>query len=518
MPYPFSNLTTTSTFTQWYTLTNEMSTFLNDQVVANGVTAAGTFVLGPNATLAVCNTTFVNTSLFRALSNVALGNTSTGYVQILGDLFSVAANVALLNPISSVFVNTALTVNATSNFVGNAAFANVTVGGTLVGVNARLNGNLTTNNGTVITRGFQFTTNGASVNSALASAGYADYTVSGLESAILWNATPGQNTVISGIDAHTTVSSSTDGSRILFLQNLSTSYKITLSAANTSSTATHRFETVGNLSVDVEPRQTVLLIYSKDAQRWRVVGGQTTGGNTSFSALTTGVLSVSGNAAFSANLAADPLYVNAATGRVGIGTATPTAKFHSVGPNVLDDITTADTLRSDTLVVTAGANIASANVRFASNGIATFDNIINVTSVAVSTIANLATGTLTSNGTITGVTLTGVNGTFSGTVSAPTGTFNTLGTVNGAIATISGNVTTGNVVPQADVTYALGSASRRWITPFFSLANGAGDGTMLQSLVTGTTGEVKSIEGYTGTQLVATKTWTFKAGLLVSVV
>lgn len=521
MPYPFSNLTPTSTFTQWYTQTNEISTFLNEQIVANGQVAYGDFEIGANASLLVANNLFANSSLLEGLGNISLGNSSTGWVTVLGDLFSVTSNTVLLNPISSVFVNTALTVNATSNFVGNAVFANVAINGTLVGNNARFDaGTITANNGTLVARNLSFTTNGATVNSTLAAAGYSDHTVSGLENATLWNATPSQNTVLSGIDAHAAVSTSTDGFRILFLQNLSTSYKITLSPANTASTAIHRFETVENLPVDVLPRQTVLLIYAKDTTRWRVVGGtQTTGGVLSLGNTTiSGTVSVSGNTTLSANVAADPFFVNQATGRVGVGTASPSTKFHSTGPNTLEDITTADQLRSSTLVVTGGANVASANIQFHSNGVAVFSNILNVNAAGQSFIQNLRVGQLLSDAAITGGALSATTGTFSGAVSAPVGTFTTLGAISGTTGTFSGAVSVGGtLLPASDATLSLGSAAKRWNTPHFNLTNGAADGTMTAALMTGASGEVKYVVGYTGSQIIGANTFTWKAGILTGI-
>jgi hypothetical protein len=523
MPYPFSNLTPTSTFTQWYTQTNEISTFLNEQIVANGQVAYGDFEIGANASLNLCNSSFANSTVVQFFANTELGNSGTSYVAVLGTLFSVSSNVALLNPISSVFVNTALTVNATSNFTGNAVFANVTVGGTLIGSNARFDsGTITANNGSLVARELSFTTNGATVNSSLASASYSDYTVTGLQNATLWNATPGQNTVISGIDAHSAVSSSIDGFRILYLQNLSTSYKITLSPANSSSTAIHRFETIDNLPVDVLPRQTVLLLYAKDTTRWRVVGGsQTTGGASSFGNTTVaGTLAVNGNGVFSANLTVDPLYVNQVAGRVGIGTISPTVKFHSVGPNVLEDITTANDLRSTKLLVTSNAVFTAAE--FYANGVAGFNNIIVVNNPGQSYIQTLRTGSFLSDGAIVGGAISGISGTFSGTVVGAVGSFGTLGAVVGTTGVFSGAVQVGGALtPASDATLSLGTGAKRWNTPFFSLADGSADGTMTLALLTGASGEVKYQAGFTGSKNIQTddglKTFTWKAGILVSV-
>lgn len=423
----FSNLTPTSTFAQWYTQTNEISTFLDTQIVANSQWAYGAFKIGANSSLNISNSVFANDSLFKVLCNTEVGNSSTGYVQFLGDAFTVASNTVLLNPITSVFVNSAITVNGVSSFLGLATIANAFISN-LATVAIRSDGPITANNGTLVARQLSFTTNGATTNSTLSAAGYADHTFTGLENATIWNALPTQDTVLSGIDAHTAVTSSVDGARILFLQNLSTTYKITLSCANASSTAAHRLESIRNLSVVVEPRSSVLLVYAKDTLRWRVIGGShpigglLAAGNTTI----TGTLAVSGNATFSSNVAADPFYVNTVTGRVGIGTASPSSKFHSIGPNLLEDITTTDQL-----------------------------------------------------------------------------------------------VVTNRLTPLTDATQTFGAAFRRWSTPFFSVADGSADGTMLQAVVTGTTGELKYLTGYTGTKVITTsagaQTFTWKAGILMSV-
>lgn len=522
MPYPFANLTSSSTFVQWYEQTNEISTFLNEQIVANGQWAYGAFKIGANSSLNVANATFVNSSLLQVLSNTEIGNSSTGYVQFLGDLFSVAANVCLLNPITEVFVNSAITVNGTAAFTGaltvisNAAIIN------LATTAIRSDGNITANNGTLFARQLSFTTNGATVNSTLAAAGYQDHTFAGLEDATIWNATPSTNTVISGLDCHTAVTGSVDGARILVLQNLSTTKKITLSSANTTSTAQHRFESVDNLDIDVLPRQSVLLVYAKDTQRWRIVGGTSaTGGTLSTGNTTiTGWLTVAGNTTLSANLAAAPLYVNQVTARVGVGTASPSAKFHSVGPNLLEDITTMSQAIATSLSVSGNSNFA--NIAFFANGAAQFDNIVTVNGTGTSYIKKLQTDQLTSTGAIIGVGISGVTGTFSGAVAGASGTFGpiigTTGTFSGALQTAT------HFLPAGDATQKLGDATHRWTYPFFLCQNGAADAGMTSAITTGASGEFKYVTGYTGSKYVQGVApdgggwlYTWKAGILVSV-
>ena len=509
MAYPFVNLTSSSTFTQWFTQTNELTTFLNSQVVANGQVAYGDFRLGANATLNVCNTIFANSTLLSILEDLNVGNTST-IATFLGESFVIAANNILLNPITGVFVNSAITVNAVASFLANVAVANLTLSGTLVGVAARFNGNITSNNGTLIARSLSFTTNGATVNSTLSAAGYADYATAGIEDAGVWFATPTTNTVVSGLDAHAAVTSSVNGARTLLLQNNSSTKKITLSCANTSSTAAHRFEGISGLDVDVLPLQTVLLIYAKDTTRWRVVGGsQTIGGATAFGNTTiTGTFAVTGNTALTANLSVDPLFVDYATGRVGVGIAAPTAKFHSVGPNLLEDITTMVQARATSLVVSGSANLASANVQIAANGATTFNSFINVLSAAESYIQNLRVGAFQSNSSIVGVSISGVTGVFSGAVSG------TIGTFSGAVS-VGGNLT-----PTANA-QGLGSATKLWLHPFVGLSDGSVDAAMVSTVITGATKELKTQPGFTGTRLVQTndgqKLFTWNAGVLVSV-
>jgi hypothetical protein len=515
---PFSNLTPTSTFTQWYEQTNEISTFLNEQIVANGQPAYGDFEFGANATINAFGTILATEDLLDANTNVSIGHASS-WIYAYGNTFVVASNNIILNPITSVFVNTAITVNAVATFLANIVAANVSVGA-LVASSQRTDGNIVANNGTLVARQLSFTTNGAAVNSTLASAGYQDHDFTGLDDASVWYATPTTNTVISGLQGHVAVTASTDGARVLYLLNLSDTKKITLSSANTVSTAQHRFQTVDNVDVDVLPRGSALLVYSKVTERWRVVGGTPASaaaplGNTTV----TGLLTVSGNTTLSANLAVPPLYVNQVTSRVGVGTATPSAKFHSVGPNLLEDVTTAVDLRADVLTITGAASFAAAAAAIASNGQATFAKVVS----PLATIGTLTVGGVTSNATVTAATITGTTGTFAGTVSGATGTFTTLGAVNGTTGTFSGAVTVGGkLAPSADATLGFGDATHRWTAPFLSVANGASDATM--ALVQASTGEVKQITGYTGTKYVQGVVpdgggwiYTWKAGILVSV-
>lgn len=526
----FSNLTPTSTFTQWYTLTNEIGTFLNTQIVANGQVAYGAFAFGANATVNVCNSAlYVTANVVAVNTNIDIG-TATSYVAFLGDEFTVASNTVLFNPVTSVFVNTAITVNAVATFLANIVANTIVVQGTLIAPSARYDGNVTANNGTLVARQLSFTTNGASVANTMSSVGYADFDQTGLDDATVFNVTPTQNLTISGLQGHVAVTSSTSGARVLYLQNLSDTYTITLSPANSSSTAQHRFETVASLPIDVKPLQSVLLVYSKARERWRVVGGSgTTGGavaagNTAIS----GVLTVTANASFAANVVAAPLYVNQVTGRVGIGTATPSQLFHSTGPSLLEGTTTTSQLVASSLVVSGGANLASANVQVFTNGVVQFSKFINVNSSEQSYIGNLRAGALSCDATITGVTLTGVTGTFAGVVSGATGTFGTLGAISGTSAAVSGALTVGgtatvttSLLPAADDTALLGNAARRWKWPFMVLKDGGADAGMDIAVITGASGELKYAGAFTGTQIVQTDTgqrvFTYKAGALVSI-
>ena len=147
----FANLTSSSTFAQWYTQTNEITTFLNAQIVANGQWAYGAFKIGANSSLNVANAVSANDSLLKVGSNTEIGNSTTGYVQFLGDAFIVASNTVLLNPITSVFVNSAITLNGTASFLGTAYIANASIVN-LATVDIRSDGNITANNGTLIAR------------------------------------------------------------------------------------------------------------------------------------------------------------------------------------------------------------------------------------------------------------------------------------------------------------------------------------------------------------------------------
>ena len=425
----FANLTTTSTFNQWYVLTNQIGTFLNNQVFANGQVALGAFTLDPTGNINLCNTFYANSVgvVVNGSFSFAGGNTA-----FLGNNFSVAANTIVLNPITSVLVNTALTVNAVAAFLANISAINIASSGTINAPTIRADGNLIANNGTLIARQLSFTTNGASVNSSLSAAGYADYSTTGIEDAGVWYANPTQNTVVSGLQGHTAVTSSTDGSRILFLQNVSATSKITLSPANTSSTDVHRFTAPGN--VDVLPGTTVLLIYSKTTQRWEVVGGASSGTTGTFSDLSiTGNLTVGGIATFSANLVAIPLYVNQVTGRVGIGTATPSQQLDVTGNALFEGVTTANDLRATKLSATS--NVAFANVAFYANGVTVFTNFITVNGTDQSLIQNLRAGQFLCDTSITGNSVSAVSGAFSGAVTANTLTANL----------ITGNVVTANI-------------------------------------------------------------------------
>ena len=496
----FSNLTSTSTFTQWYEQTNLMTTFLNEQIVANGQVAYGIFTFGANANVSVCNTVVFAEALLNVNTNVSIGWAQSA-VSFLSNTFTVSSNNILLNPITGLTVNSPMTVNATAVFTQNVAAVNVAVSGTLAASLLAVSGNAVFSNGTLTARQVLFTATGATVSATLAAAGYADHDVTGLEDASVYYATPTNNTVISGMQGHTAVTSSTDGARVLLFQNLSTTKKVTFSAANSSSTAQHQFETIGNLDVDVLPRQTAFLIYSKAAQRWRVVGGTTApGGAAAFgNTAITGTFAASGNTTLFANLAAAPLYVNQVTGRVGIGTAAPSVLFHSAGPNLLEDITTAVQLRTSFLNVSSNAIFTTG--QFYANGVAAFTKNITVAGTDESYITKLRANSFTSDTNIIGVALSGVTGTFSGALS-----------------------TAVDFLPAADAAQRLGSALKRWIYPFFVLQNGVADAGMTAAVLTGASGELKSLAGYTGSiniQGVAPDggphLFTIKGGIIVSI-
>jgi hypothetical protein len=443
----FVNLTPTSTFTQWYTFTNDIGTLLNDQVLANGVVAFGSFTLDPTGNINLCNTFYANSA-----SGVVNGNFSVigvGNTVFFGNNFLVVANTIVLNPVTSILVNTALTVNATAAFLANITAVNIASSGTISAAALRADGNVTANNGTLVARQVSFTTNGAVVNSTFSS-NQNDYTTTGLDDAAVWYANPTADVVLTGLQGHSAVSAAADGARMLFLQNVSSTKKIVLTPANGSSSAVNQFVASGD--VTVLPNTTVLLIYTKSTSRWEVVGGSAAGTSGSFTDLTiTGALGVGGVATFSANLVAIPLYVNQATGRVGIGSATPGYPLDVVGNANFQSVVFVSDLRATKLSVTS--NVAFANIAFAANGVTIFSNYITVNGSAVSFIQNLEAGTILSDAGITATTsVAGASGAFAGAVtansmtantlyanlvSANTGTFGSLGVVSASNAVFS---------------------------------------------------------------------------------
>lgn len=445
-----ATISTTDSFTTWYSRCNEIIELLNANTLVAGTNAQGSFAItGANSTLSVVNGFFVTSNTITLTLPTTFGanvsiNALVGFVTLApvnliiqpsnGSTFNSAVTfksvVALLN---------ATTVNNTFQVAGNTTLSNTTVNGVM-------------STAAILSRQLLFTSVGAAVNAALSS-NQADYTVTGLEDAQILNLTPSVDCVVSGLAAPAI----TSGVRLLYIQNLSPTYKVTFSSGNTSSVANNRFQTPSDNVVDLRPGASIAVMWSADALRWRVLSsisdsaGAWTAGNT----IIGGTLSVTGLASFDSNVSAtsNTLFIDTVNERIGVGTGAPQYKLHVNGSFYTTGAASflGNVAFSANLSSTANVSLANGAIVGSTTGKnVTFANTITANTASQSYIRNLLVTTLTVNSAtaLANLTVTG-NSTVSGTLSVGSlASFSNIAVTG--LATISNLVA--NIVSTTNVT------------------------------------------------------------------
>lgn len=284
---PIALLLTSDSFRGWFNKTNEIVAALNGTTVVAGVVANGAFTV--NGSLLVVNTFLANTTAVRLTGNTLIAantvvNTST-------NVFNFACGSLLIQPINGTTVNTSILFNAFATFANQVTFnANVSYNGDVTEIGNTLINGTTTANGGFLARQIIFGSANAMITpTALVAPQINDYTTTGLEECAILNLTPNIDCVLTGLAQPT---SFVAGGRELIIQNLSTTYKVSLASANTSSLLQNRFKTPNDIAVDILPGGAAKVVWTSQNKEWRSLTPQT-------SSLTTlvvsGVSTLSGN-------------------------------------------------------------------------------------------------------------------------------------------------------------------------------------------------------------------------------
>jgi len=458
MPTPLPNTATTDTFRTWYENTNLAIAFLNGSVVGDNTVAYGVFVIGANAntSLAVSNNFFVNTSLITLRANAVIAANLT--INSSANVVTFAPGALLIQPINGTIVNSAITLNSTALFQGAVSVnSTFTANGTAT-VNGAVNiTGVTTANGVVFARQVAFTSaNSVLAPAALSDPQYNDLTYAGLPDAQVLQLSPSINTVVTGIAAPTNLGAT--GARILYVQNIGTTYTVSLPSANGSSAANNQFKTPTDQSVDILPGGAVALLWTTTNRQWRplaILGASQSDLSLTGNLAVSGTLTVAGNTTLSGNVAVangsvTVFAVDRANQRVGVGTDTPTVRFHVIGGNtILQNTSIAGVAGiSGVLTTTANVSLASAALVLRADTLnAVFGNTINVDSVTQSYVRSLLVTSLSGNGTAS----------FANVIAAGNTTLANLavsGTFTGVGLTLSANLSVVNMAASANVSVA----------------------------------------------------------------
>jgi hypothetical protein len=287
-----THIFTTDTFRIWFNKTNEIIDNLNVAVLGDGVIANGDFTA--NGSLRVIDTFKANSSEVLLSGNTVI--TANVVVTSNTDLVNFAPLQVVFNPLNGSLFNTDISVNAFSTFLFDVAInANVSIAGDLNALtgNAIFGGTVTINGNPVFLTSILFGAANAMINVAtLTNPQYDDFGPAGLDGAQIVNLTPGIDTVLTGIQEPSALSA---GGRVLYLQNLSASKKVTLAASNTSSGIFNRFKLPGDANYDMLPGTSVSLLYNTDTHQWRPLGSA----GTTFNSLTVNGNSALGNVTIS---------------------------------------------------------------------------------------------------------------------------------------------------------------------------------------------------------------------------
>ncbi len=284
-----THIFTTDTFRIWFNKTNEIIDRLNGAVLGDGNIANGDFTA--NGSLRVLNTFLANSSEVLLSGNVFVSSNVT--VTSNSDLVNFAPGQVVFNPLSGTLFNTDATLNAFATFLFDVtinANATLTSGDfQVLAGNTLFNGPVTSNNGPLTVRQLLFGSANAMLNVAsLTNPQYDDFSPAGLDECSIVNLTPSINVAFTGIQEPSNVS---DGGRVLYVQNLSSTKKVTLNNSNTSSGIFNRFKLPGGQDLDLLPGTTIALLYSTQTHEWRPLGSA----GTTFNSLTVNGNTVLGN-------------------------------------------------------------------------------------------------------------------------------------------------------------------------------------------------------------------------------
>lgn len=302
---PLSSLATTDTFRTWFQLTDNIVSLLNTSVVGANVVVYGVFTIGANS-----NTSF-------SVSNNFLSNSSgilfTGNTTIAANLsitsnanaVIISANNLTISPLNGTLFGSNVVVNASASFLGpvtaNASFS--VNGATSVTGTLTLVGNLAQSNGGLSIQQLSFLGNNSVCANTLNNPEYDNFNPTGLSGCQILNLTPNINTVITGLQQPPNITG--NGAQVLYIQNLSTTFTITIPSANTNSSVGNRFKLPTDETFILYPGQAMFVIWSFTNQEWRPFSGIPPVGPQTFANTTiNGTLLVTGNVTFQSNVSA----------------------------------------------------------------------------------------------------------------------------------------------------------------------------------------------------------------------
>jgi hypothetical protein len=357
---PITPIVTTNTFRDWFNKTNEIVAALNSSALVDGVVANGAFTV--NGSLLVQNTFKANSTLVWAQGNTKFSANVT--VTSNCNVWNFACGTLLIQPLDGTMVNSDITINGAATFQQVTNFgANVFIiadASELTG-NLLLTGTLTAN-GPMFAQYIAYAADGALVAPAnLTNPQYDDFQPTAGDVAAVWNLTPALETVLTGIVAPTGFIT---GSRVLYIQNLSSTYSIGLKSANTSSQVNNRFKTPTDADINIQPGGIVEVVYSTTNHQWRVISSGTTSmptlnvaGNTVIS----GTLNVAGNVTFTGSWV-NVVTILQVTGNSQLGNTNVTGWL-----NVSSTLTVAGNANVTGITTLAGNTNHTGNASFSAN-------------------------------------------------------------------------------------------------------------------------------------------------------
>jgi len=417
---PITDLLQTQTFRDWFNKTNEIIDALNSSVLGDGVVANGAFTV--NGSLLVVNTFFANSTLVDLRGNTTI--TANVVVTANSNSWNFAGGSLLLQPVNGTSVNSPMSFTSAApvTFLGSVtANANiqVTADYTQTG-NALFNGTLTSNGGSLIVQQVLFASQNATVAAALTNPEYDDFAPGGIDGCSLLNLTPSIDAVITGIQAPSNFAT---GSRVLYIQNLSTTFQITLASANTNSGVNNRFKFPNDQASIIAPGGAIPIIWSSVNKQWRALAP-------SVSQIAN--LTVTGTANLSGNVIVGG-WINVVHQMVVQGNAAITGNLTQTGNASFSGFANVGTTLqvAGNTIIGGWANVAGAiNVAglMTQTGNATFSGFIN----ALSTFAVSGNSTLSGFANVGTTLQVAGNSTFNGTRIFANGQFR-ADTTNGRV-------------------------------------------------------------------------------------